>query len=163
MKKMTLKSILESIEGIQVEAKKPRYTKKGNSRKYIVTGMPATSAGSEILESLLDICQSHGGTVEYSESGDLALRFRFQSWPVLESEILKDIDLGEEEVGEETSRQEEKKSVHEQLFEFLEKEIDGLGIGMNVTSLGIAFASNEEDLKNLKATMKAILTEMYKG
>lgn len=158
MKKMTLKSILKSIEGIQVEAKKPRYTKKGNSRKYIITGMPATSAGSEILESLLDICQSHGGTVEYSESGDLALRFRFQSWPVLESEILKDIDLGEE-----TSRQEKKKSVREQLFEFHEKEIDGLGIGMNVTSLGIAFASNEEDLKNLKAAMKAILTEMYKG
>lgn len=159
MKKMTLKSILESIEGIQVEAKKPRYTEKGNSRKYIIKKMPATSAGNEILESLLDICQTHGATVKTDEAGHLVLRFEFQSWPVVESEILKDIDLGEEE---ETSEQEEKKSAHEQLFEFLEKEIDGLGIGMNVTSLGIAFASNEEDLKNLKATMKAILTEMYK-
>lgn len=160
MRKMTLKSILESIEGIQVEAKKPRYTKRGsisnNSRKYIITKMPTTTAGNEILESLLDICKSHGAIVKTGEAGHLTLIFHFQSWPVLESEILKDIDGVEEE---ETSEQD----VHEQLFEFLEKEIDGLGIGMNVTSLGIAFASNEEDLKNLKTTMKSILTELYKG
>lgn len=154
MKKITLKNLFESINGLRAEAKKPYYIKSAerNTRTYVVSGAPLTTTGDEVYKSLLDICQSHGAVVKHSESGDISIRFYYkEDWTSLESRILK------EGVGELESTS---NSLYRELFECLEEEIDSLGIGMNVAILGTAYVSVEEYLETLKTSVKTILTSM---
>lgn len=154
MKKITLKNLFESINGLRAVAKKPYYIKSAgrNTRTYVVSGAPLTTAGDEAYKSLLSICQSHGAVVEHSESGDIFVRFYYkEDWASLESRILK------EGVGELESTS---NSLYRELFECLEAEIDSLGIGINVAILGTAYVSVEEYLETLKTSVKTVLTSM---
>lgn len=156
MKKMTIKNLFESIDGLKVEAKKPYYIKSigRSTRVYVISGAPHSTAGNELYKSLLNMCQAHGAVVEHTESRDLLVRFYYgEDWTNLESEILKEgmIKL-ELATG----------SLYRELFERLEAEVDDFRVCINIAPFSIAYASVEEYLETLKTSVKKVLTSMCK-
>lgn len=105
----TFKELLEKIEGVQVEEGKPYSTKI-----YKITDEPNTETGRDIYELILEHCQTDGGaTVE--ERGDCTLiRFYYKGdWRSVESKLMRDMDIDEEDLEYETSEKAERKKWNE--------------------------------------------------
>lgn len=160
MKKMTLKNLFESIDGLKVEAKKAYVLSANNvmgrnvgrnTRVFVISGVPATTTGDEIYNSLLDTCHANNAIFKRNEAGALVLRFYYPGeWKDVESRILKK-GLARLKIAE--------NSLYRELFEQLENVIDSYKTQIKVPFGSEEYDFVENDLKILKDEVKKFLVE----
>lgn len=158
------------MDGVRVSTNKVYYSKNGgaNSRSFHIHNSHGLKldAWTQKLKRLTRKLREGFDTVEldhthFPQSSMIRLRFGDSKWVDVQQkffgicapdwEEVKELQVPKEEV-----KVVEKPKVEKDPKDGIKKMIDSLQVGMNVTILGVGFASDEEDLERMKNHLREL-------